>query len=392
MNVAEFAHRYGERVNGWTMPSSKTKRDRLAVVFGQDALTLCRAAWADGAPAWIRRIVAVALLRQVLVQTFCVHTTSRGKEVVSKREAEVDGVPPGSIRLTSPYDADARWAANGEDLFWLGYKVHPTETCHAPTEAEAEAEAGDADTTAEAVAPSLITDVMTTHAAVPDVKATAPIQQRLTDHQVKPGEHYLGSGYPSADLIHEAAGQGITMVTPALLDHSPQAKAEAGFAKSAFTIDWNTRQVRCPTGQTSNGWFPVTQHNKDAIVVQFPRTCCHACPVQQQCTTSRRGIRTLTLRPRELHETLEKTRAAQRSNDFKERYKLRAGVEGTINQALDVTGIRRARYRGLPNVRLQHAFSATAIHIIRLDAYWNGHPLDHNRTNRLTRLSHQLAS
>ncbi|MCK9930721.1 transposase [Frankia sp. Mgl5] len=38
LDVDELAHRYGERVNGWTMPSSKTARDRLAVVFGQDAL------------------------------------------------------------------------------------------------------------------------------------------------------------------------------------------------------------------------------------------------------------------------------------------------------------------------------------------------------------------
>ncbi|MFI8456957.1 transposase [Kitasatospora sp. NPDC085464] len=46
---------------------------------------------------------------------------------------------------------------------------------------------------------------------------------------------------------------------------------------------------------------------------------------------------------------------------------LRAGVEGTISQALDVTGPRQARYRGLPKVSLQHAFSATAINITRLD-------------------------
>ncbi|MCX4902501.1 transposase (plasmid) [Streptomyces sp. NBC_00257] len=65
---------------------------------------------------------------------------------------------------------------------------------------------------------------------------------------------------------------------------------------------------------------------------------------------------------------------------------------GTINQALDVTGMRRARYRGLPKVRLQHTFSATAVNIVRLDAYWSGHPLDRNRTSRLTRLSHQLTS
>ena len=40
VDVAEFADRYGPRVDGWTMPSSQTKRDRLAQVFGQDALRL----------------------------------------------------------------------------------------------------------------------------------------------------------------------------------------------------------------------------------------------------------------------------------------------------------------------------------------------------------------
>ncbi|WP_162467132.1 hypothetical protein [Streptomyces cavernae] len=34
VDVAEFAHRYGPRVDGWRMPSSQTKRDRLAQVFG----------------------------------------------------------------------------------------------------------------------------------------------------------------------------------------------------------------------------------------------------------------------------------------------------------------------------------------------------------------------
>ncbi|WP_329166264.1 transposase [Streptomyces sp. NBC_01717] len=53
------------------------------------------------------------------------------------------------------------------------------------------------------------------------------------------------------------------------------------------------------------------------------------------------------------------------------KYKLRAGVEETINQAITVTGIRHARYRGQagkPKVRPQHAFSALAINLIKLDA------------------------
>ncbi|WP_053168709.1 hypothetical protein [Streptomyces virginiae] len=40
IDMAEFAERYGPRVDGWTMPGSKTEQDRLAQVFGQDALTV----------------------------------------------------------------------------------------------------------------------------------------------------------------------------------------------------------------------------------------------------------------------------------------------------------------------------------------------------------------
>jgi hypothetical protein len=100
----------------------------------------------------------------------------------------------------------------------------------------------------------------------------------------------------------------------------------------------------------------------------------------------------LTLRPEELHESLARARAEQKTDTWKNKYALRAGVEGTINQALDITGIRRARYRGLPKVRLQHAFSATALNVIRLDAHWTTGPLDRPHHSRLERLSYQLSA
>jgi hypothetical protein len=71
---------------------------------------------------------------------------------------------------------------------------------------------------------------------------------------------------------------------------------------------------------------------------------------------------------------------------------LRAGVEGTIRQATDVTGLRRARYRGLAKTHLDHAFSAVALNLIRLNAWWNGHPLDRTRTSHLARLELSLAA
>ena len=100
----------------------------------------------------------------------------------------------------------------------------------------------------------------------------------------------------------------------------------------------------------------------------------------------------LTLRPEELHENLSRARAEQKTDTWKNKYALRAGVEATINEALDITGIRRARYRSLPKVRLQPPFSATAINMLRLDAYWTGSPLRRTRTSRLERLAYRLTA
>ena len=56
-------------------------------------------------------------------------------------------------------------------------------------------------------------------------------------------------------------------------------------------------------------------------------------------------------------------------------------------QASHVTGIRRARYTGLPKTRLEHLAAATAINVIRLDAWYAGNPIDRTRTTHLQRVN-----
>ncbi|MBP5942406.1 transposase [Streptomyces acidiscabies] len=190
-----------------------------------------------------------------------------------------------------------------------------------------------------------------------------------------------------------AAREGVTMVTPLLADHSRQARAAEGFDKAAFTVDWNTRRVTCPESRTSTGWYPVKQHGHDAIVIAG--SDCRPWPSRERCITAARGSRMLTLRAKELHEAVAAARAEQKSDTWQAKYAIRADVEGTINQALDVTGLRRARYRGLPKVTLQHALSATAINIVRLDAHWTSQQHDQPRrprTSRLSRLACQLTA
>ncbi|MFE2989695.1 transposase [Streptomyces sp. NPDC059262] len=71
--------------------------------------------------------------------------------------------------------------------------------------------------------------------------------------------------------------------------------------------------------------------------------------------------------PRERHEALEAVRQAPETDEWKERYAVRAGVEGTISQAVRITGLRRTRYRNLPTTRLGHIFATTALDIVRID-------------------------
>jgi transposase len=405
VDVAGLAERYGSRVDSWRLPTAKAKRDELARVYGQDAVTVVRAVYAPDAPTWLREVPAVGVMRTVLLQQYVVSIDRQGREVVKWREAAVDGLPPGRLRLSSPYDLDARWAAHikgakGQELVWNGFKVHLTETCDAAEPAAAGPAAAGPAAAGPAAAgpaaagrvgrPNLIVNVATTDATVPDAKLTPAIHARLATRRLLPGQHYVDSGYPSAELLVQASRTyGIALVSPLLGNPSAQAKAGAGYDRASFEFDYDRAQARCPQGQTSTWWHPTRQRGREVIVVKFAARTCQPCPARDQCTrsTSAKFGRQFTIpAAREVHHAQQAARAAQAATDWPARYAIRAGVEGTIHQAIAVCGMRRARYRGLGKTHLQHVFTAVALNLIRLDAWWNDHPLDRKRTSHLTRL------
>lgn len=390
IDVAGWGRRYGARIDTWRLPTSTTKRAELVAGYGTDALVLLRAVGDSAAPPWLGELPAVDVLRRVLVQNYLVTTDAAGREVIRAREAEQDGLPPGRTRLTSPYDTDARWAAKGDELCWNGYKVHVTETCDTPDPADVPGT-----DVPDGERPNLIVGVSTTDATVPDARMTEKIHVALAGRGLLPAEHYLDSGYPSAALVIESLSRwGVTLVTPLLADTSRQARAGAGYDRAGFTLDFDSKQARCPQGKTSTWWNAVTQRGSDAIVIKFAAGTCRTCPVREQCTrsTSPKYRRQLTVPPRGVYHAQQTARATQNTTDWQARYALRAGVEGTIRQGVAVTGMRRARYRGLPKTRLEHVYSAVALNLIRLDAYWNGHALDRTKTSHLARLDLALAA
>lgn len=154
-----------------------------------------------------------------------------------------------------------------------------------------------------------------------------------------------------------------------------------------FTIDWAGEQVTCPGGKTATCWNPDRSPEGTPVIrVRFKGGHCRPCPVREQCTTSSRGRR-LTLRPREEHEALRQACAEQDTDTWKDRYKTRAGVEGTISQGVQRCGLHRSRYQGLAKTSLQHQLTGAAINLARIDAHLTGTPRARTRTSHFAALS-----
>jgi transposase len=244
--VPGFARRYAIPMISWRPPVSKARQDELAIAYARDGYALLEAVYGGSSPGWLREIPAVDVLRRVLVQNCTRIITADGREVIRRREKEPegDGLPPGHIRIASPYDTDARWGAKREE-FWLGYKLHVSGTCDdAPpcncarafaaarpaAEGAVAGRPGSHDRTcAHLVFPNLITHVATTDATVTGNQMTSAIDDELAGKNLAPGRHYLDSGYLSAALVvSERARRGIALIGPLLADTSSRIQEEDG--------------------------------------------------------------------------------------------------------------------------------------------------------------------
>jgi transposase len=378
---AEVIKRYGARIDEWRLPKEQAKRQKLAVQVGRDGYRLLKAVADRRAPDWLCEVPAVDVLRQVWIQQYTFGESGRG---VIWRDADLHGVPPGRTRIISPYDTDARYSEK-RGRSWEGYKVHFSETCDSTPAAD-----GSTDPTQP---PNLITNVVTTHAAVADSAMTMPIHHMLADRDLLPAEHLMDAGYPStANLLACRTEHQVRLIAPMRGDSSRHARINSPYARDAFTIDFDQQQATCPQGHHSATWNPTRQDGQDVIVVSFPLSACITCPARTECTRSAQRRRQLTLRPRHLHEALRDARAEQQTDAWKQAYRARAGIEGTIHQATATTGIHQARYTGLGKVDLEHAFAATAVNLIRLYAWWTGTPIQRTRTTHLSRLDLTIAA
>lgn len=363
----EWFERYSRRVEEWRMPSAKGRQEHLMEQIGQDGLRLLTEIKSAAPKQDLCELPAVEGLRKIWLQQFF---WQEGQLLLRKKE----DLPPAHLTMRSPYDHEAHYGHKG-DLSWFGYKVHLTETC-------------------DENLPHLITHVVTTDATETDVEQTTAIHEALAARDLLPKTHAVDAGYVDAQEIKESRERyDIELLGPVSQNNQWQAKADQGYDQTHFSVDWQEKSATCPEGKVSVKWTEGTdQHGKQRISIRFGLQDCRDCPCRNWCTRSATSPRLLTIRPQAEFEILQEARKQQQTEEFRQRYGIRSGIEGTHSQAVRALGLRRTRYIGLAKTALDHLFTAAAINVIRLDAFLEGKLTSKTRTSRFAALAPQIAA
>jgi transposase len=222
-----------------------------------------------------------------------------------------------------------------------------------------------------------------------DMTSTAEIHERLAAKGLLPSEHFVDSAYiDAALLVGSQRDHGVSLEGPVRGVANQHTRAGEGFEQRDFAIDWEGERVTCPQGKTSVIWRARRDEvGAPRITAVFSRTDCGACTVRPLCTTAKEARRSLYFHPRPEYEALNAARARMHDTAWKQRYRVRAGIEGTLSQGVRAFGMRRSRYIGLAKSGLQQACTAAAMNVSRAVHWLAGRPRARTRVTRFAALA-----
>lgn len=265
----------------------------------------------------------------------CDLTPSDAKESVTVKQPK--DIPSDSLQ--NPSDPDATYSGHKGQ----GYQVQVMETFSDD---------------AEKASPNLITHVHVEPAHNSDANALMPAIESVKERGLMPEELMADSLYGSDDNTQRAAQEGVELIAPAM--GSPK---KGVISLSEFKVSEKNKITSCPQGKA-----PVkTKTKKERIAVLFNADDCAVCPLKEQCP-AKEGKKYFYLRYTKKEMRIAKRREYEQTDQFKDRYRWRAGVEATMSEFDRKTGVKRLRVRGLKAVRFCAVLKAAGVNIMRAAA------------------------
>jgi len=256
--------------------------------------------WLDAHPEVIEEQPAVlaSLATAVQVREQDVTTSTAGRPTLR------DGVAP--QRRISVEDGQMRHGRKSRSQLIDGYKRHVLR---------------DLDS-------GLIAAVGVTPANVPEATVTDSISLDLHVQALRLRELHIDRAYLSSRLVQERDDDLLIFCKAWPVHTGPH------FAKTAFVLDWEQHQIRCPDG--------VVLPFSPGANVQFGAERCGGCALRERCTSSKTG-RTVSIHPDE--RLLEELRERQLTAQGRAKLRERVAVEHSLAHIGQWQG-DRARYWG----------------------------------------------
>jgi len=228
-----------------------------------------------------------------------------------------------------------------------GYQVQLSETCHPENEVQ------------------LITCALPQTAVEPDTTATSEVLDNLEASELLPREMFADTHYCSDANVPDAAERGVELVGPAPSGAIAHKEAQQ-LNIDDFNVDEQTEQVVCcPAGHSPESSVHNKQTGKTTTIM--PESSCGCGDFFEQCPVrkTRNGYRLC-------HTAKERRLAGRRREEstevFRQRYRIRGGIEGTNSGLKRRTGLGHLRVRGSPGVFNSILLKVAGWNILRVAA------------------------
>lgn len=258
---------------------------------------------------------------------------------------------PEGITLQSPYDPDASYGHKG-----AGYSLHITETCN------------------NAEKPEIITDYEVHGAGRSDIGKTLPVIERLDAAGLKPETLFADGGYPSVPSALKITEQNIEFITPV----NRGSLSDDLVGRDLFQFDSNGFATQCPMGHSPIDHRILSGNNttRRSLHAIFDGDICRSCEMLDQCPVRAPNHRDRGCQARETvgYFRLEITPelrlrdqmySIQQTSEWKDRYKIRSGIEATNSELKRSHGIGKLRVRRAVKVIFAVACKLIACNIKR---------------------------
>lgn len=272
--------------------------------------------------------------------------TSKGDDKKIKIKKKTQGET-----LQSAFDPDASYGHKGS-----GYSAHITETCNNKNKNE------------------IITDYEVHGAARSDMGKAPEILNRLESAGLKPEKLFADGGYPSVPSALKVKKRNVEFIAPV----NRSRISDEVMGRDQFEFNKDGLAVKCPKGHIPIDHRMLSHNNKKgkSLHAIFDGNICRKCSILDKCPVRAPNHRARGCIPQDTvgNFRLEITPelrlrdqmfANQQTDEWKEQYRIRSGVEATMSELKRKHGMGKLRVRRAAKVCFAVACKVIACNIKR---------------------------